>query len=101
MFVKLNLSKFSMQLPNLHFVSKLLILIIAVSSFTGCKKEEKKEETESKKPVVIGYVGGFKGLLDTEKIDAEKLTHINYAFVDIKKGKAFLTNEKTAGKSYY
>lgn len=47
------------------------------------------------KPVVIGYVGGFKGLVNTDAIDARKLTHINYAFVDIKDQQAFLTNEKT------
>jgi len=100
MFVKLNLSKFYMQLQNLHFASKFLLLILVVSSFTGCKKEDKTEEAVAKKPVVIGYVGGFKGLLDTEKIDAEKLTHINYAFVDIKKGRAFLTNEKTDSTNF-
>src|SRR5687767_4080512 len=47
------------------------------------------------KPVVIGYVGGYKGLVNTEQIDAAKLTHINYAFVDVKNHQAFLTNEKT------
>ncbi|QHT71965.1 glycoside hydrolase family 18 protein [Rhodocytophaga rosea] len=47
------------------------------------------------KPVVIGYVGGYKGLVETDKIDARKLTHINYAFVDVKNHQAFLTNEKT------
>lgn len=45
--------------------------------------------------VVIGYVGGFRGLVDVSVIDAAKLTHINYAFVDVKDGKAWLTNEQT------
>ncbi|RAJ10932.1 chitinase [Chitinophaga skermanii] len=52
----------------------------------------------TKKPspkVVIGYVGGYRGLVDASIIDASKLSIINYAFVNIKDGEAFLTNEKT------
>jgi chitinase len=49
-----------------------------------------------KKPVVIAYVGGFRGLVpNPASIMVEKLTHINYAFVDIKNGQAWLTNEAT------
>jgi chitinase len=47
---------------------------LATSFFIiSCKSEEKKEEiTEtSTKPVVIGYVGGFHGLLNTERIEAK------------------------------
>jgi chitinase len=47
------------------------------------------------KPVVIGYVAGYNGVIDIEKIDATKLTHINYAFIDIKDNKAWLHNEVT------
>ncbi|RDC65698.1 glycoside hydrolase family 18 protein [Adhaeribacter pallidiroseus] len=47
------------------------------------------------KPVIIGYVGGFRGLVNTENISANKLTHINYAFVDVKGNRAFLTNLAT------
>lgn len=49
----------------------------------------------AQKPVVIGYVGGFRGLVDAKNIAAEKLTHINYAFVDIKNNRAWLHNEVT------
>jgi len=45
--------------------------------------------------VVIGYVGGFRGLIKTELIEAKKLTHINYAFVDIKNNRAWLHREAT------
>lgn len=48
-----------------------------------------------KSKVVIGYVGGYKGLVDVAKIKAEKLTHINYAFVNIKNNRAFLNHEAT------
>lgn len=47
------------------------------------------------KKVVIAYVGGFRGLVDASIIDAKKITHINYAFVNIKDNKAWLENEAT------
>lgn len=47
------------------------------------------------KHVVIGYVGSYRGLVDTTMVHAKKLTHINYAFVDVKNNRAFLTNIKT------
>jgi chitinase len=45
--------------------------------------------------VIIGYVGGFRGLVKTDLIQARKLTHINYAFVDIKDNRAWLHREAT------
>ena len=47
------------------------------------------------KYVIIGYVGGYHGLIDTTMVHASKLTIINYAFVNIKNNRAFLTNLKT------
>ena len=47
------------------------------------------------KPVIIGYVGGFRGLIATDSIDVWRLSHINYAFVDIKDNRARLHNEAT------
>lgn len=47
------------------------------------------------KPVVIGYVGGFRGLVKPDMVSAEKLTHINYAFVDVQGNRAVLNNLKT------
>jgi len=47
------------------------------------------------KPVIIGYVGGFRGLTATDSIDVWRLSHINYAFVDIKNNRAWLHNEAT------
>lgn len=45
--------------------------------------------------VIIGYVGGFRGLINTNIIRANELTHINYAFVDIKDNRAWLHREAT------
>ncbi len=40
---------------------------------------------EKKSEVVIGYIASWKGI-ETEKIPAEKLTHINYAFANVANG---------------
>ncbi len=45
--------------------------------------------------VIIGYVGGFRGLVNTDGIQPQKLTHINYAFVDVKDNRAWFHSEKT------
>ena len=50
---------------------------------------------QKSKPVVIGYVGGYRGLVHTDSIEADKLTHINYAFVDMKDSLAWLHREAT------
>jgi chitinase len=48
------------------------------------------------KPVVIGYVGGYRGkVIKTELIPAAKLTHINYAFVNVQHNRAVLSRERT------
>ncbi|SHE71667.1 chitinase [Pedobacter caeni] len=69
-------------------MKRTLLLFLLVVLFGSMKKEAPQK-------VVIGYVGGFRGLVNTDVIAAEKLTHINYAFVDVKGSRAFLTNEKT------
>ena len=81
-------------------ICTILLALTSFVSLTSCKKAEDKQEEPKSKPVVIGYVGGFHGLLDVENIEANKLTHINYAFVDVKNGKAFLTNEKTDSTNF-
>lgn len=71
----------------IHFLLSLLIGLFS-SSWSMAQKQEK--------PVIIGYVGGYNGnLIETSKIEANRLSHINYAFVDIKDNLAWLHNEKT------
>lgn len=70
-------------------LSVLLSACILVTSFSVMAQS-------GRKPVVIGYVGGYNGnIINTESIAAKKLSHINYAFVDIKDNRAWLHNEKT------
>ena len=63
-----------------------LILTCLLSSYN---------KSAQKKPVVIAYVGGYRGLVHTDSIDVQKLSHINYAFVDIRDNRAWLHNEAT------
>jgi chitinase len=50
--------------------------------------------------VVNGYVGGFRGLVQTREIDAEKLTHINYAFGNVQDSMAVLSNLRTDSTNF-
>ncbi len=63
-----------------------LVCTVITTSFSIAKK---------KKPVVIAYVGGFRGLVNTDSINVWRLSHINYAFVDVKDNRAWLHNEAT------
>lgn len=47
------------------------------------------------KPVIIAYVGGFRGIADIDSLNPQKMSHINYAFVDVKDNRAWLRNEVT------
>ena len=72
---------------NLLFALPILFsAIIITASFSPTKK---------KKPVIIAYVGGFRGLVNTDSINVSRLSHINYAFVDVKDNRAWLHNEVT------
>lgn len=70
-----------MKYSNLFYVVFLSLLI-------GCKQEVSEETTQK---VIIGYVPGFRGEIDEKTIDANKLTHINYAFVNVLDSLAWLT----------
>ncbi len=68
-------------------INQILIVLIGFSMVSAIS-------FKAKRPVVIGYVTGYSGLIDPETIEAKKLTHINYAFVNVKNNQAFLDNEK-------
>lgn len=69
-------------------IAVFVIYILTSAQFSTAQKNAK--------PVIIGYVGGYNGnIVETSLIDARKLSHINYAFVDVKDNLAWLHNEKT------
>jgi chitinase len=76
-----------------HSLNKIFFALIVVAVFVAMKNNQPK-------PVVIGYVTGYSGLINPDDIAAEKLTHINYAFVNVKNNKAFLQSFKTDSTNF-
>lgn len=76
-------------MKNKIFITLICLFCIALiaASFSFDKN--------NRKPVIIAYVGGFRGLVNTDSINVWRLSHINYAFVDVKDNRAWLHNEAT------
>ena len=66
-------------------------IIVSIILLSATESGEKQKN----KPVIIAYVGGFRGLADIDSLNPKKLSHINYAFVDVKDNMAWLHNEAT------
>ena len=49
---------------------------------------------------MLAYVGGFRGLVNADAIAVEKLTHICYAFVDVRNNRAWLHNLATDSTNF-
>jgi chitinase len=68
-------------------VSALALFLSVIS----CMSQKDQGSGDADAPfVVIGYVPGFRGEIDETTIDARKLTHINYAFVNVRDSMAWL-----------
>jgi chitinase len=80
-------------------MTRLLPCLLAVLLFY-CKSETEVSSSNDRKYVIIGYVPGYDGVIDETLIDAKKLTHINYAFVDVKDSIAWLTNMETDSTNF-
>lgn len=72
-----------------------IILCLFAGLFSLACQQEATDAPAKASKVIIGYVPGFRGVLDVGTIDATKLSHINYAFVDVKDSMAWLTNIAT------
>lgn len=76
---------------TLHRPLRLLLIISLLFTLDGFSQSARK-----KKYVINGYVGGYRGTpVNIDEIDAKKLTHINYAFVNCIDSMAVLSNLKT------
>ena len=75
----------------------VLAATVASLFFSSCvTSSEQPAQPEDDKRVIVAYVGGFRGdLAEIDSIDPNKISHINYAFVDVQGNRAFLRNEKT------
>jgi chitinase len=72
------------------FLSTVVLFALALLTISNAQAQKKK------KYVINGYVGGYRGTpVDVSKIEANKLTHINYAFVNCIDSMAVLSNLKT------
>src|ERR1700744_1639214 len=68
-------------------MKRYCLVALAVCAFISfCKAQNT--------PVIIGYVGGYKGLINVN-VSPKKLSIINYAFVDVKDNRAWLHREAT------
>src|SRR6478736_5543472 len=77
-----------MSRQKLFFSITTFMIFFLVNSYSS--------NAQKSKPVIIGYVGGFRAnIIEPSSIDAKALSHINYAFVDVKDNRAWLHNEKT------
>ncbi|MCR9013741.1 glycoside hydrolase family 18 protein [Aquiflexum gelatinilyticum] len=66
--------------------SFLFLLLIGLFSCESKNTTVSLVAGEEHKYKIIGYIAGWKGV-DTAKIDAAKMTHINYAFANVIDGK--------------
>jgi len=72
-------------------MNRLFKYLLVSLIFINCS-ESKKEKEQIKEPVessykVIAYVHGWNDILHAQKEKANQITHINYAFANIKDGK--------------
>jgi chitinase len=76
-------------MKNLILVATIAVVFLISSCSTQKAGLEKQPPSDF---VVIGYVPGFRGVIDETTIDAKMLTHINYAFVNVRDSMAWLEN---------
>ena len=77
-------------IPHMRKLFPFLFLACAIF-FSCCRSQSESGSVSNQREfVVIGYVPGYSGELDETAIDARKLTHINYAFVNVRDSMAWL-----------
>jgi chitinase len=81
-------------MPYFNYLKKYVLFTAMLFALFFCGKANAQSQKHSKY-AVIGYVGGYHGLVDTTMVHASKLTVINYAFVDVQHNRAWLTNRRT------
>ena len=84
-----------MSYPKLFKMPVGLIITLGLIVFLAIGSPVQAQVKKNSKYAIIGYVGGYRGLIDTAMVNASKLTIINYAFVDVQHNRAWLTNRRT------
>jgi chitinase len=83
-----------MTLNFKHIIKRVSVsipLCLLLFTLVNLPSNAQKKPGAKKKYVIIGYVGGYKGFIDTTLVDARKLTIINYAFVNVQQNRAVLS----------
>ena len=70
---------------NIKTAVKLTFIFCNIILFFGCSTEIEIKDINNSDLKVIGYVAGYEDF-DPSLVDANKLTHINYAFANIVDG---------------
>lgn len=73
------------QLKQNNTATKSVFLILIASLFMACASLDKKQNQPKDDFKIIGYIAGYENF-DPAKVDASKLTHVNYAFANIVNG---------------
>lgn len=76
----------------------LSIGLFSINCSNNTVKKDNAKSEDSQKLNVVAYVAGYRNF-DFSTIDAAKLTHINYAFVNIREGEVVFDTTKIDGKS--
>jgi chitinase len=69
-----------------------LLILLFLTGACKSQQEQAQNARSENNFAVIAYVPGYSGEIDETAIDADKLTHINYAFVNVKDSMACLNN---------
>ena len=81
-----------------------ILLFISVIIFSGCNysgknsASTKNETAKHKEYMVVAYVAGYRSF-DFTSIDVSGITHINYAFANIRDGETIFDSTKIDGKN--
>jgi chitinase len=87
-----------------RFLFLSFVLIISVLLFSSCKFSRQKPNasnssvSKEKEYMVVAYVAGYRDF-DFATIDVSGITHINYAFGNIRDGEAIFDTTKIDGKN--
>lgn len=73
------------SIKSYNVILKSAFIILLISMFFACSSLERKQNQPKEDLKIIGYVAGYEDF-NPAKVDAAKLTHINYAFANIVDG---------------
>jgi len=82
---------------KISILSVLLVVVLFVGFGCNPASKKKKENTTEKEYMVVAYVAGYRDF-DFATIDVSGITHINYAFGNIRNGEAVFDTTKIDGK---